>query len=56
MKSHKGKKKRFKNQKNSQKKGPIKHVSQAPKEVAQLDPDSPFAALAGLKEQLKGKK
>ena len=56
MKSHKGKKKRFKNQKNSQKKGPIKHVSQVPKEVAQLDPDSPFAALAGLKEQLKGKK
>lgn len=56
MKSHKGKKKRFKNQKNSQKKGPVKHVSQAPKKVAQLDPDSPFAALAGLKEQLKGKK
>ena len=56
MKSHKGKKKPFKNQKNSQKKGPVKHVSQAPKKVAQLDPDSPFAALAGLKEQLNGKK
>ena len=56
MKSQKGKKKPFKNQKNSQKKGPVKHVSQAPKKVAQLDPDSPFAALAGLKEQLKGKK
>ncbi len=30
--------------------------SKKPKKSAELDPDSPFAALAGLKDQLKGKK
>ena len=42
--------------KRSQKNGPRKSNKKPMSKPVKLDPDSPFAALAGLKEQLKGKK
>lgn len=53
-----GKKKPFKGKKKGGQKGPQKFTAKAPanKKSAAIDPDSPFAALAGLKDQMKGKK
>lgn len=55
-KPYQGKKKSFKGKKKSSQKGPMVHKVKAPAKKIPMDPDSPFAALAGLKEQLKGKK
>ncbi|MCC3861595.1 helicase-related protein [Pseudemcibacter aquimaris] len=55
---HSAKKKPFKGKKPGGKKGPQKFTAKAlaSKKPAAIDPDSPFAALAGLKDQMKGKK
>jgi ribosomal protein L21 len=49
-------KKPFKGKKPADKNAPKKHFSKPVKKESPLDPDSPFAALAGLKAQMKGKK
>ncbi|MDG1997478.1 MAG: helicase-related protein [Emcibacteraceae bacterium] len=49
-------KKPFKGKKVAQKNASKKHASKPVKKAVPLDPDSPFAALAGLKAQMKGKK
>ncbi|MDG1726801.1 MAG: helicase-related protein [Emcibacteraceae bacterium] len=55
-KPNQGKKKPFKGKKKHAQKGPTVHKANAPAKKASIDPDSPFAALAGLKDQMKGKK
>jgi len=55
-KPNQGKKKPFKGKKKHAQKGPMVHKANAPAKKASIDPDSPFAALAGLKDQMKGKK
>lgn len=56
VKPNQGKKKPFKGKKKHAQKGPMVHKANAPAKKASIDPDSPFAALAGLKDQMKGKK
>lgn len=55
-KPNQGKKKPFKGKKKHAQKGPMVHKANAPAKKVSIDPDSPFAALAGLKDQMKGKK
>lgn len=55
-KPNQGKKKPFKGKKKHAPKGPMVHKANAPAKKVSIDPNSPFAALAGLKDQMKGKK